>query len=402
MTVSKKSSVDRIKIKGDLDREGLKQQVQSENAEALQNLDAYSQIQNMKIEQNFNFTDSIDQYRGIFKSMVLSKITEAHVAEFAKFLEAENGELRDVLAEIHVNSMLKQIKSEVSKRKSFYDKFMKESINQGMSVYYRFSTGPTGSYRVDFYPSQFNDAYNLQVDKENDPDKQKEDAEKVERKNQVEMLKKTPIGRIFVMMGYDKKGEDGRTGFDRIFDGTDFIGVFILGLFGYSNIPGIAEAYQGIKGAVPDRYQGKIEKWETKARSSKLANPELKAQKPVEGKEEGKEGTEVKKVSNAIFEGYVSGGQTPDGDFELSSDYTLGIGKRPNSVEVDLSGGGKVTMPAKAKYKIGEESYEVMEKDAPKTLSKSDAAKFEFVSVVAKGTKFEGKVKFVKQESAES
>lgn len=185
---------------------------------------------------------------------------------------------------------------------------------------------------------------------------------------------KSPLGKIFKFL----KGEDNKNWLQLMKAGKAPLAFFIAGLFGYKIG---AEMYNGAVEILPDKFKGRMKRFERKARASKFSAAKYAKKHP-------KKTPAVDAAESLSAEDFVLAikyNEIPKKGLKLTEDYVI---KRGETLSVDLSGGGKLILPKEGKaYVNGELS------DPGKTYEKT---KIVLTQKIPKGTVILGKVSFKK------
>lgn len=319
---------------------------------------------------------------------VLEALKDKDLSPLAEMVGAQGEDLKEVVALFYVGAFLDKLKAAYHPK---FDRF-KEYADQagGADLAYKLTVGVNGAPAIEFYPAEVVKAYDEYVEKTKATAAQpQKDADEIAEQAKVEAdakeLSKSPIGKLLGILGYGKKGEDGKTGFERLASGQDFLGAFILGLFGYKEFVG--DGYQGIVDMMPAKYQRMVQGWEKKAEKSKL---HAKWQKK-DGAAEGAEGETVASyppVSADLFGKLLKGDPAPEHGFKLDEEFMIEEGKM---LKVDLKD-AEVIVPAGKELLVAGNKRGLPDKDD--VIEGGENVAVEIFKTLPKGLIFKGAPKF--------
>jgi hypothetical protein len=328
----------------------------------------------------------------------------------AETLGADESEVKEVISNIYARSFLKMVKAEFDEAYPRFSEFVASNPAGIDFKDMRFDISPNaqGGAKVDLnIPEGVKTAYEtyvkthpVEVPKkpagEADEPKAPEDEATIkarqakERDERIAELKKSPIGKLLGMFGFNEVIE-GKTGFEKIIDNESPLGSFILGLFGYSALAG--GGYEGIVDMLPKEFQDKVKKWEKKARESKFGSRAL---------EEAAEKSLAVLDASGLQEIIKGKKPFPEKGFKLKSEYSLGVSGRAKALKVNLTKGkgGEIILPEGSSLRIDDQPVSV-EKGKVRKYDSSDNI-LTFNDKIPVGTVFKGEIEFteVKEEVA--
>lgn len=299
-------------------------------------------------------------------------------------IDAQGGDLGGALANIYANKTVAALNVEFAKIRTYYDEFVEKPENAGVEVRYKVVVSG-GIPRCSFSGGGTFNAGLTEYNKKkagNSPDSAEEAqaTTEAEIESQAAKLAATPIGRILAM--FAPKNKDGKPDLTGVIRGDDFVGVFICGLFGYTDYVG--ESYAGLVEMLPAKYKEKIEKWEKRARASKLSADYAK--KGVSGSELE---TTAGVIQTPLFETYIStGDDLPKEGVKIGSEYPLGTEGNPKTMVVYIEDDGVIALPKGVAANVNGQlstKGQVFDKSFEKIA---------FTGPIPKGTAFRGKVRF--------
>lgn len=278
----------------------------------------------------------------VFAKAVSGIIGDKDFSAFADLVgEKDKTKVADFISHAFAAGFINKLKADFKTKFPYFGDFVKDQKDP-VKVLYSLKVTPQIGFQTEFDLGNFKDAYAKFADekkKTEKPEDKKPEGPQLTRDQKIEALKKTPVATILNLLGYGKKDEkDGKTGYERIVDGEDFIGGLILYIFGYKEFVG--ESYSGVVDVLPDSYKNTLRGLEIKAAGSKLS-----AEKWRENRGAGQASTpEVtyEKADLARFVEFLSGKPFSEKGIVLEKDYVFGEGANRFQLGIDLSKGGKV------------------------------------------------------------
>ncbi len=291
------------------------------------------------------------------------------MGEIGSFFEEKD--VKSVVAVVYAKDFLDKAKVAFGKEFSHFEKFVAEKKIKDLNVECNIVHDATGKYKFEFStknPRVIKDY--KEWAKKNVKTTQK-GAETVAKNSELEEFTKSPLGKIFKMIGGDKL-------FELMKKGKAPLAFFIAGLFGYKIG---AEAYGGVVDMLPAKYKDKLDDLQKRARGSRFS-AKAYAKKRPKGKEvAGK----VQGVDKKFFDYAVKDNDVPKSGMRLDVDYKLLAGEK---LEMDLNGGGKVVLPKGVDANVNGALS-----NAGETYT---SGKIVFKNSIPKGTVFTGKIAFTK------
>jgi hypothetical protein len=279
------------------------------------------------------------------------------IGEFVEF-EDKQQDASEFLANIYAAGFVSKINEEKGKMLSFYEgEWGKKPLSYSIVM-----DGPT-TFKIKF-DKAFEAAYVASGKKAEADIKVAED-----NKVKVEELKKNSLAKILAFLfGWNKVGEDGKNGYQRVVDGEDPVAMFLLGLFGYKKFAGTV--YDSVKSAAKGtKFEKPLDTAEKTVAKNALYNKEqANATGEVPGSEE-----KYQEVDLAGFQKIVDGGTIPAGGIRLKDEYVLGEDGRPEKLEVKFGEKGKMIVYEGANFKVNGSSVGVSKDEKEKPYSTSDS-----------------------------
>lgn len=219
----------------------------------------------MKID----FTDQSSDVLGKLQNAFAEKFgsVKEKLAKFAAILETDADNVVTVFSNIYAMTAAKKLLEAMKGPNYDYNTFLAQDKDKNKISTFRVTMVSASEVKVELVgDGDVVERYNAYVASKKPADG-KDATVKPEEQNQANEIEKTAIGKVLKFFGYGDVGKDGLTGFQRIAKGEDFLGAFLLGIFGYSQY---APQYEDILSSSP-RIQALVRPWEKVARESGLA-----------------------------------------------------------------------------------------------------------------------------------
>ena len=289
-------------------------------------------------------------------------------------------EVKELVARVYAGTMLHKAKL-TSSIYSSIPKYAKAMKMKDTGVKAKISLDASGKIKVEFTskdPNFFKKYWKWETEK-GSKNKTKAKPKESISKPELDRFAKSPLGKIFKFLRVEsvKKGEKGKTWLELIQEGkAPPLALFIAGLFGYKIG---AEMYGGAIDMLPDKFKGRLKKFERRARNSRYSAKSYAKKSPRKTSEVGK-GAES--VNAKYFADAIKYNSIPKKGIKLSEDYSF---KKGETLVVDLAGGGQVVLP-----KGKDKAYVNGELADPGKVYKN--VKITFSNTIPKGTVMTGKV----------
>lgn len=339
----------RLKELAGMNLEGLKTQLQGPN------LNQFLSLTNLEglVAGNgvFALPSQVLAGSDTMKLAIFGKLNDANIPQLLPLLGLEGVELpkvKDAIAELYKNQIVAKVRAEYKANRAA--EFLQTAEGKKFNNLKVSVTFGASSDLVVKFDQEFTDALKVYTDANTTP-KSPEELAKEAKKTQtaeekaaddaekVNQLVATPIGKVLGFLGYgsEPKPPETMTGFQKIIAGTDPIGAFILGLFGYKQFVG--DSFDGLVDMLPAKMQAKVKAIAKSAERSNLYNKEG-AGKPGEAPKYAP--FNLGKFTDLAMG--KEGAKIPENGLVLADDVDLKKGGVEN-VTIKVAEGGEVIIP---------------------------------------------------------
>lgn len=345
-------------------------------------------------------------FSGLPKENIAKKIEsdlKKNKVDLKKFLDFVGGKEEDVaaaVAEIYASSITEKAESEFKAKYPKFEEFLKANPKYaGGSILFnvKFNQFTEAKEETVFTidPADFDKTYQEFAAKTADAEKPKEKVDAL-REAKIAALEGSMLGWFLVTMGFVKKGE-----FDQVYSGQNGIANKIVSIFGGGALLKDGAAYEKMKKKAKPKIAGQLAKWEKAAQGSmlSLASVEVGEEDAAKAKEAAAKAPEYTSVGpkdlGKLFEGKTVRGIDESKmkvGIKLNSTFEMGRPKRPKSVKIDLSDGGKMILPKGKEYNNGK-IVNSSKADEVLTFDLDDKS-VEISGDIPAGTVFQGKIDF--------